>query len=68
MKTGDRFRQTVIELVRLIQCGLSLFGMFPIDFQEQDGLLCDETVDGIQKWVAEVGEPYMKVEVNENYH
>ncbi|KAL5530150.1 hypothetical protein ACEPAF_6407 [Sanghuangporus sanghuang] len=64
-RTGDRFGQTVLELVRIIQCGLSLFDMFPIDFQEQDGLLCDETVNGIQKWVAEIGEQYMKIEPTE---
>lgn len=38
--------------------------MFPMDLQEQDGLLCDETVAGIQKWVAEIGEQYVKVEVS----
>ena len=67
IRTEDRFGYTVIELVRLIQCGLSLFDMFPLDSQEQDGLLCDETVNGLQKWVSEVGRPYMKVEVRFYY-
>lgn len=63
LKTGERFRQTVLELVRLIQCGLSLFGLFSTDLEEQDGLLCDTTVEAIQKWVVDIGEPYLKVEV-----
>ncbi|KAH8118294.1 hypothetical protein DFH11DRAFT_1723223 [Phellopilus nigrolimitatus] len=62
IRPQERFRQTVLELVKLIQCGLSLFDMFPNNLEEQNGLLCDVTVDGIQKWVTEVGEPYMKVE------
>lgn len=64
LRTGERFRQTILELVRLIQCGLSLFDMFPIDYEEQDGLLCDATVEGIQIWVNDIGEPYAKVEVS----
>ncbi|THH10221.1 hypothetical protein EW145_g1459 [Phellinidium pouzarii] len=62
IRSFERFKQTVLELVKLIQCGLSLFEMFSIDTERQDGLLCDLTVDGIQKWVAETGEPYMNVE------
>ena len=30
---------------------------------EMDGLLCDVTVEGIQKWVSEVGESSVGVEV-----
>lgn len=31
---------------------------------EMDGLLCDVTVEGIQRWVAEVGERSVGVEVS----
>jgi hypothetical protein len=31
---------------------------------EMDGLLCDITVEGIQKWVSEVGESSVGVEVS----
>lgn len=57
------FVMTVLELVKVIQSGLALFDMFPTAVEEHDGLLCDKTVDGLQRWVAEVGEPYLKVEV-----
>lgn len=58
-----RFLPTVLELVRLIQVGLSLFDMFPMEAEQQNGLLCDATVDGIRTWIAEIGEPYLKIEV-----
>ncbi|KAI5124996.1 hypothetical protein M0805_007420 [Coniferiporia weirii] len=62
IRSPDCFKRTVLELVKFIQCALSLFEMFPIDIEEQTGLLCDITVNGIQKWVAETGKPYMGVE------
>ncbi|KAF5363541.1 hypothetical protein D9756_000366 [Leucocoprinus leucothites] len=59
------FNATVLELVKLVQTGLSLFGMY--DVKESmgftggrllvDGLLCDITVRGIERWIAEIGEP-----------
>lgn len=64
LRTQEQFKTTVLALVRLIQCSLSLFDMFPVDAKEQNGLLCDMTVDGIQKWVADVGEPYVKIEAS----
>jgi len=60
---SDLFGTTIVELVKLIQAALSLFGMFSICQDERNGLLCDLTVDGIQRWVTEIGEPYMGVEV-----
>ncbi|KAF7775911.1 hypothetical protein Agabi119p4_4304 [Agaricus bisporus var. burnettii] len=59
------FNATVLELVKLVQAGLSLFGMY--DVRERfnstsgcflfDGLLCDVTVQGIERWITEIGEP-----------
>jgi hypothetical protein len=59
------FNSTVLELVKLVQASLSIFGMYPLTSEGGlvDGLLCDVTVDGIQRWVAEIGEPCVGVEV-----
>jgi hypothetical protein len=61
------FNSSVLELVKLIQASLAIFGMFPFSLGgregEMDGLLCDVAVDGIQRWVAEIGEPCVGVEV-----
>lgn len=65
IKTENRFNQTVLELVKLFQCALSLFDLFPVDSKERDGLLCDTMVNSIQNWISQVGEPYMKVEPTE---
>lgn len=71
-KTKDRaaFNATVLELVKLIQAGLAIFGMYDVADPSTsaliiDGLLCDVTVDGIRKWTAEVGEPCIGVEPTE---
>lgn len=59
------FTVTVLEFVKLIQASLSLFGFFPLPTDRGDiidGLLCDITADGIQKWVAEIGEQCVGVE------
>ena len=63
VKTENLFNQTVLELVKLFQCALSLFDMFPVDSRERDGLLCDTMVDSIQNWISQIGEPYMRIEV-----
>ena len=34
-----------------------------MDREDRDGLLCDVTCEGIQRWVTEVGEPCVNVEV-----
>lgn len=71
-KTKDRaaFNATVLELVKLIQAGLAIFGTYDVTDPSSsaliiDGLLCDVTVDGIRKWTAEVGEPCIGVEVGQ---
>lgn len=63
IRPSEEFRRIVLQLITLIQCSLSLFELFPIEPPEQNGLLCDQTVDGIQKWIVETGEPYMSLEV-----
>ncbi|KAF8621597.1 hypothetical protein AX15_007620 [Amanita polypyramis BW_CC] len=62
MRDRNTFTATVLELVKLIQAGLSLFGMYsgPLD-----GLLCDTTVDGIRRWIADIGEPIIGLESTE---
>jgi hypothetical protein len=67
-KTKDRalFTATVLELVKLIQAGLSIFGMYgtpSIGGRHIDGLLCDDTVEGIRKWIVLIGEPCVGLEV-----
>ncbi|KAF9075801.1 hypothetical protein BDP27DRAFT_1314518 [Rhodocollybia butyracea] len=48
------FNDTVLELVKLVQVSLHIFGYYsPTSF---DGLLCDSTVEGLRRWVNEVGE------------
>ncbi|KAI0036839.1 hypothetical protein K488DRAFT_67438 [Vararia minispora EC-137] len=56
------FSTTILELVRLVQAGLAIFGMYSLAPEERDGLLCDATVDGIQRWIAEIGEPFLNLE------
>lgn len=60
--SSSMFTKTVLELVKLVQTAIALFDMFPSSPEEQNGLLCDVTVDGLQRWVREVGESYMKIE------
>lgn len=66
-KTKERFTfiATVLELVKLIQAGLVIFGMYDYNAATPnlDGLLCDVTVDGIRKWIAKVGGPCVGLEV-----
>jgi len=60
------FAATVLELVKLIQAALSVCGMFPLTtLPVLDGLLCDVTIDGLQKWMVEVGESFPGIEVRE---
>ncbi len=63
IRSSDLFGITVLELVKIIQAALSLFGMFSQSQDDWNGLLCDLTVDGIQRWVVEIGESHMGVEV-----
>ena len=67
------FHATVLELVKLVQAGLAIFGMYgptPLVGDDSkravlvlDGLLCDSAVEGIQRWMTEIGEPSVGVEV-----
>jgi hypothetical protein len=62
-RTSDkiRFDLAVIELVKLCQLALMIFGnrMYP------DGLLCDVTEKGIRNWWAEFGTDFYNVEPND---
>lgn len=62
IRYGDLFNATVLGLVKAVQASLAIFGMFDLNY-ERNGLLCDVTVDGIQKWIIEIGEPHLYVEV-----
>ncbi|CAE6455612.1 unnamed protein product [Rhizoctonia solani] len=55
------FNNVVLEFVRLVQAALMIFGFFPTDM-DRDGLLCDLTVKGMQRWVHAIGEPYFRLE------
>ncbi|KAJ7781220.1 hypothetical protein B0H16DRAFT_1671552 [Mycena metata] len=59
------FSASVLELVRQIQAGLSIFGFFPPEPRALNGLLCDKTVEGLSTWVAEIGEQCVNVEATE---
>ncbi|KAI0068856.1 hypothetical protein BV25DRAFT_1792230 [Artomyces pyxidatus] len=65
IRAPEMFGTTILELVKLIQAALAIFGMFELAPEERNGLLCDATVDGIQRWVTEIGEPAMGVEPSE---
>lgn len=68
-KDAASFVPTVLELIKLIQAGLAVFGLFPEDSTSVqrgiflDGLLCDNTVKGIKKWITRVGGPCLGLEV-----
>ncbi|KAF8450735.1 hypothetical protein L210DRAFT_2408267 [Boletus edulis BED1] len=60
----------VLELVKLLQAALAICGMFPLlplhtSAAAVDGLLCDVTIDGLRRWVAEIGESLIGVESTE---
>ncbi|WVF69686.1 hypothetical protein IAT40_004465 [Kwoniella sp. CBS 6097] len=48
--TSDPFTYLIIELVKLIQAALALWGLFDSSMRDTDGLFCDETKTGIFKW------------------
>ncbi|KAF7790804.1 hypothetical protein EIP86_001761 [Pleurotus ostreatoroseus] len=62
VRSTELFNATVLELVRLIQSALAVCGMFDMAREERNGLLCDVTCEGIQRWVTEIGEPCAQVE------
>ena len=49
------FDETVLRFIVLMQSALVIFGLFGMD-EHRDGLLCDMTVDCLQRWTLEVGE------------
>ncbi|KAJ3741121.1 hypothetical protein DFH05DRAFT_305490 [Lentinula detonsa] len=52
-KASSLFNDTVLELVKLVQVSLHIFGYYkPSSF---DGLLCDFTVEALRLWVNEIG-------------
>jgi hypothetical protein len=61
-KTSDRipFVQAVLELVKLCQAALFVFGM--LDEEYIDGLLCDVTEKAINDWWTEIGSEYFNIE------
>ncbi|KAK4144770.1 uncharacterized protein C8A04DRAFT_11224 [Dichotomopilus funicola] len=61
-KTSDRipFVQAVIELVKLCQTALFLFGL--LDQEYIDGLLCDVTEKAVNDWWTEIGSEYFNIE------
>lgn len=61
-KTSERvdFSQAVIELVKLCQVALVLFGKLEPEYV--DGLLCDKTEAAIGNWWTELGAEYYNVE------
>ncbi|KAK4129221.1 hypothetical protein N657DRAFT_561823 [Parathielavia appendiculata] len=61
-KTSDRipFVQAVLELVKLCQVALFIFGMLEEEYI--DGLLCDVTEKAINDWWTEIGSEYFNIE------
>ncbi|KAJ4290744.1 hypothetical protein N0V88_006493 [Collariella sp. IMI 366227] len=61
-KTSDRipFAQAVLELVKLCQKALFIFGMLEEEYI--DGLLCDVTEKAINDWWTEIGSEYFNIE------
>lgn len=67
---SDPFTLIVMELVRLIQAALALWGFFGADREELevDGLFCDDTKNGIFAWRRSMGmehEESLKLEVRD---
>ncbi|KAH8883662.1 hypothetical protein GQ53DRAFT_427388 [Thozetella sp. PMI_491] len=61
-KTSDRvsLAQSVLELVKLCQVALFIFGKLEQEYI--DGLLCDVTESAINNWWTEIGSEYYNVE------
>ncbi|CZT04462.1 related to SIN3 protein-binding protein STB2 [Rhynchosporium graminicola] len=61
-KTSDRIPlyDTVLELVKLCQFALTVFGK--LDQEYMDGMLCDITEQGINDWWTEIGSEYFNIE------
>ncbi|KAK1835519.1 hypothetical protein QBC39DRAFT_416054 [Podospora conica] len=61
-KTSDRipFFQAVLELIKLCQVALVIFGK--LDQAYIDGLLCDLTETAVNNWWIEIGSEYFNIE------
>jgi hypothetical protein len=61
-KTSDRipFFQSVLELVKLCQTALFIFGKLEQEYI--DGLLCDVTESAVNNWWTEIGSEYYNIE------
>ena len=61
-KTSDRipFVQAVLELVKLCQTALFMFGVLEEEYI--DGLLCDVTEKAVNDWWSEIGSEYFNIE------
>lgn len=61
-KTSDRIPvvQAVLELVKLCQTALFMFGV--LDEEYIDGLLCDVTEKAVNDWWTEIGSEYFNIE------
>ncbi|KAK2060300.1 hypothetical protein LY76DRAFT_591552 [Colletotrichum caudatum] len=61
-KTSEKvpFSQSVVELVKLCQVSLFMFGK--LDMEYIDGLLCDKTEESIGNWWTEIGAECYNVE------
>ncbi|EFW98705.1 sin3 complex subunit [Grosmannia clavigera kw1407] len=61
-KTSDKipFTESVVELIKLCQTALCIFGMLGIQYM--DGLLCDLTEKAINDWWTEIGAECYNVE------
>jgi hypothetical protein len=60
---SEIFNSTVLELVKYLQSGLSIFGLFE-QAEERNGLLCEVTTGGLQRWIIDFGNPFLSVEVS----
>jgi hypothetical protein len=54
------FESAVVELVKLCQVALTLFGK--LDPEYADGLLCDVTENAINDWWVDIGSEYFSIE------
>jgi len=64
-KTSDRvpFYAAVVELVKICQLALILFGQLTSEYA--DGLLCDVTEKAIADWWVDIGTDYYNIEPND---
>lgn len=62
-RSCELFNGTVLELVKLIQASLAIFGMFELHAEERNGVLCDITCEGMRRWFNQIGEQYIRGQV-----